>query len=55
MAETARTLIDMALKEIGAIAIGETPTADEEQDGLKKLQIMLRHWSSKNIRIHFIT
>ncbi len=55
MAETARTLIDMALKEIGAIAIGETPTADEEQDGLKKLQIMFRHWSAKNIRLHFIT
>lgn len=55
MAETARTLIDMALKEIGAIAVGETPTAAEEQDGLKKLQVMLRHWSAKNIRIHFIT
>lgn len=55
MAETARTLIDMALKEIGAIAIGETPTAAEEQDGLKKMQVMLRHWSAKNIRVHFIT
>ena len=55
MAETARTLIDMALKEIGAIAVGETPTAAEEQDGLKKLQMMFRHWSAKNIRVHFIT
>ncbi len=54
MAETARTLIDKALKSIGAIAVGETPTADEENDGLKTIQIMLRHWSAKNIRIHYI-
>jgi len=46
MSETAQTLIESALRAINVIASGETPTADELQDGLEALQIMLRSWSS---------
>jgi hypothetical protein len=49
MSETAQTLIKAALRTIGAIAMGETPTADEMTEGLEALKFMLRHWSNKNI------
>ena len=52
MSEMAQTLIRAALRAIGVIAPGETPTADEEQDGLQALKFMLRHWSDRNIRIY---
>ena len=55
MSETAQTLIKSALRSIGAIATGETPTADEMADGLEALKFMLRHWSNSNIRLYFIS
>ena len=55
MSETAQTLIKAALRAIGVIATGETPTADELADGLESLKFMLRHWSTKNIMVYFIT
>lgn len=53
MSETARTLIKGALRKIGVIASGETPTAAEMQDGLEALQMMLRNWSAQNIRLYY--
>lgn len=55
MSETANTLIKAALRSIGAIATGETPTADELADGLEALKFMLRHWSDNNVRLWFIS
>jgi len=51
MSETAQTLIKAALRSIGVIAPGETPTDDEIQDGLEAMKFMFRHWSSLDIRI----
>lgn len=55
MSETAQTLIKSALRVIGALATGETPTNDELNDGLQAMQFMFRHWSAKNIRLYYIT
>jgi hypothetical protein len=55
MSETAQTLIKAALRAIGVIATGETPTADELSEGLESLKFMLRHWSDKKIMICVIT
>ena len=54
MSETAQTLIKAALRSIGAIATGETPTADELADGLESLRLMLRSWSANGLRLYFI-
>ena len=53
MSETAQTLIKAALRSIGAIATGETPTSAELDEGLEALQFMLRNWSSRNIRLFY--
>lgn len=55
MSETAQTLIREALRSIGAIASGEVPTADEENDALAAMKSMLRHWSNRQIRVYSIT
>lgn len=55
MSETAQTLIKAALRAIGSIATGETPTADELEDGLEAMQLMLRNWSARGIRLYFTT
>jgi len=54
MSETAQTLILHALRAIGAIASGETPTTQEYDDALKNLKMMLRHWSANDLRIYYI-
>ena len=38
------------MKDIGAVAAGEVPTADEAQDGLDMLNDMLAQWSNKKKR-----
>ena len=53
MSETALTLIKSAYRSLGVIASGETPTADEVQDGLQALQFMLRSWSAQNLRLYY--
>ena len=53
MSETANTLIKAALRSIGAIATGETPTDDEMQEALESMGFMLENWSSKNIRLFY--
>lgn len=52
---TAQELIKASLRLIGAIATGETPTADEIQDGLEAMNIMLGSWSDDRLMIHVIT
>lgn len=55
MSETANTLIKAALRQIGVIATGETPTSAEMADGLEAMRFMIRHWSAKNIMIPYMT
>ncbi len=55
MSETALTIIKAAMRVVGVLASGETPTADESADGLEAMKFMFRHWSSKNIRLYFVT
>jgi len=53
MSETANTIIKAALRAIGAIATGETPTHDELNDGLEAMKFMLRSWSARNIVLYY--
>lgn len=46
--------ITEALKEIGALAIGEVPTADEAQDALTVLNLMLDMWRTESLMIYNI-
>ncbi len=55
MSETAQTLINSALRAIGVLAKGETPSSDDSADALKALQFMLENWSATPIRLWFVT
>ena len=55
MSETAQTLINSALRSIGALAKGETPPAEDSDDALHALQFMLQNWNATGTRIWFIT
>jgi hypothetical protein len=50
-ARNAQEIVREALYNIGAIAIGETPTDDEIQAGLRKLNMMLKAWQAKGYGI----
>lgn len=50
--DTAGGVVRASLRLIGAIASGETPTADELQDGLCLLQDLLQHWSTHNLAVY---
>jgi hypothetical protein len=49
---TARDLIKGSLRLIGAIATGETPSADELTDALAVLNDMLDSWSLENLTLY---
>lgn len=46
-------IITRAMKDIGAIAAGEVPTADEAQDGLDMLNDMIAQWSNENMMVFY--
>lgn len=48
-------IITRAMKDIGAVAAGEVPTADEAQDGLDLLNDMLAQWSNENMMVFYKT
>jgi hypothetical protein len=50
---TPTVLIDAALRVIGAVAKGETPSASDRADGLEALQIMFRGWSAERLMIFY--
>jgi len=43
------------MKDIGAVAAGEVPTADEAQDGLDLLNDMIAQWSNENMMVFYRT
>lgn len=49
MARTARDIITSALRKLGVVASGETPSAEELQDGLSALQNMIDTWSTSDL------
>lgn len=55
MSQTAYTLIKAALRAIGALASGETPSGDVGAESLEALQIMLRGWAAEGLLVHYIT
>ena len=48
-------IITRAMKDIGAVAAGENPTADEAQDGLDMLNDMCAQWSNENMMVFYRT
>lgn len=48
---TGRDLVASALRLIGAVATGETPSANEATDGLAALNLMLDSWSNESLLI----
>lgn len=52
--QTARALIARSLREIGALAAGETPTGTEASDGLLKLNELLEAWSLERLMVYAI-
>lgn len=49
---TAQTIIDRALRLIGAIASGESPTAAESNDGLTALNAMVASWQTEKLNVY---
>src|ERR1700752_1631654 len=49
---TASDLIKTSLRNINAIATGETPTSDELNDGLVMLNDLLENWSTQNLAVY---
>lgn len=52
---TARDIISRALKDIGALESGETPTADASQDALDMLNDLIDQWSNEEMMIFNIS
>jgi hypothetical protein len=48
---TARDMVTQAMREIGVIASGEQPTADEMADGILRLNSMLKAWAAKGLNL----
>ncbi len=49
---TAQTIIDRALRLIGAIASGESPTTAESNDGLTALNAMVASWQTEKLNVY---
>lgn len=52
VAVVALELVKSSLRLITAIAIGETPTAQETQDSLRVLNDLLETWSTENLTVY---
>ena len=48
-------IISRALKDIGALASGETPTADEAQDAFDMLNDLLDQWTNEDMMVFNVT
>jgi len=52
---TALDLISRSLRSIGALASGETPTAEQTDDAFNMLNDMLAMWSNERMLLHYET
>ncbi len=52
---TARTIIDGALKEIGALGVGQAQDSADFDDALTRLNQMLDEWNTERLNIYQIT
>ena len=52
---TSQTIIDRALRLIGAIASGDSPTAQESADGLISLNNLLESWQAEKLLVYALT
>ena len=52
---TATTLITDSLQSLGVVAAGQSPTANDLSDGLRKLNNMLGLWSLSTLLVPFRT
>jgi hypothetical protein len=48
-------IISRALKDIGALAAGESPSADDAQDSFDMLNDMCAQWSNENMMVFYKT
>ena len=48
-------IISRALKDIGALASGESPSADDAQDSFDMLNDMCAQWSNENMMVFYKT
>lgn len=48
---TARDMVTQAMREINVIAAGENPSSEEMQDGIVRLNSMLKSWASKGLNL----
>jgi hypothetical protein len=51
---TGNGLIKTAMKELGALAIGQTPSASEQDEGLSVLNAMVDTWNTERLTVHQI-
>jgi hypothetical protein len=49
---TAADIIKRSLRDIGALAAGETPSSAEESDALESLNELLEHWSNDGFLVY---
>ena len=52
---TARDLVTMSLRTLGVLHSGETPSAEEANDGLATLNQMLNSWLYEGIDLEYTT
>jgi len=52
--QTARRLIERSLRDLGVLAVGETPTGPEAVDALEKLNELLEAWSLERLMVYAI-
>lgn len=48
---TARDMVTQAMREIGVLASGENPSADEMKDGIVRLNSLLKSWAAKGLNL----
>lgn len=51
---TAVDLITLALKDIGALGIGQSISPDDTSDGLATLNMMLGHWQGERLSVYHL-
>lgn len=52
---TGRDLVSAALRKLGVLASGETPSASEATDGLSEFNRMIDSWSTEKLLVYAVT